>query len=137
MVNQGLKSGFRLFKAYYANQLYGGINWITKAGPHFVLKLCDTRKAKDGLSKSRLARIRAKLLWISAFRMIPRLWAMALRGHGKALLFTAIGFPLFVVLLPFGLAIDRWCLARSEAEWEREKTKPNGSEMYLYFTPTC
>jgi ubiquinone/menaquinone biosynthesis C-methylase UbiE len=126
------RKGFALAKEYYSSQNAGAIEWITQRGPNFVNMFTDTSQALDMRAESSLRKLRRKLLALSVLRypaaVVERIWFRknrALRHY--AFLVAAIPFYLF------SKPIDIWLKAKALEEWKSQKTKRNGSEMYLFF----
>lgn len=123
--------GFKLEKDYYSNQHDGALDWITQNEPGFALMLTDPSKAKDESARKQLAAIRRKLIVASIMRdMQERVRSFPTRKKNvKTFLGLAIGLAAF----PVASVVDRNMKRKANAEWERRKNDPAGSEMYLYF----
>lgn len=125
--------GFVMADELYGNQYYGAVEWITRAGPHFIELLTDTAQAVGVEEKAKLKAIRSRLMMYwqlrraaceleSRLALTPKSW----RNY-VAMTFLA---PLY----PGSKLIDLYLRRRTIAEWGERKREPNGSEMYLYFT---
>jgi SAM-dependent methyltransferase len=124
------RSGFRLKQAWYANQLYGALRWMTELEPDFLLQFTASRTARSGAASAELFATRIGLLTLWAARKPQRLVRGKLerRRYGpRDLVLLAAGLPTY----PFSRAVD-WAVRRlAEREWLRKKSERGGSEMYV------
>lgn len=124
--------GFSLNKAFYSNQYWGAINWITKSSPRFVKKLTDPRQAIDKEASTYLKQMRSKLLPLSyvqhALVLFLLYWNRFNRKPKEAFLMLILSIPA-IVSWPFYTYLD-W---KANKEWAEQKLNPNGSEMFLVF----
>ncbi len=126
------EKGFHLLKEFYANQYFGAINWITKSSPRFVKKLTDTTDSVNEKSANELKKIRKQLLGLtylqfaySKYWLIKSKWQKSITDYFKMLL-------LFLPAILSKPTFDKYNKLAVE-EWNGNKTKVNGSEMYLFF----
>jgi SAM-dependent methyltransferase len=123
---------FQLRQAYYSNHYYGAINWITQSGPWFVKTFTDPSQAINAESRSKLQKLRLQLFLMWFFRYPAAFIEIKLRKRNRSVL----EHLLIVACLPFYLfakPMDLYLKSKANDEWNQCKTKPNGSEMYLFF----
>lgn len=125
--------GFDSRGRWFANQYWGGIDWITKTSPRFIRRLTDARQAVDGHSAAFLRRERVMLMALTLCQFSKTKYD-GYRGMHR----TGIGGYLAMALLflPMLMALPLWNGLRSKAagEWRARRHEPNGSEMYLAYT---
>jgi len=125
------KSGFELKQAFYSNQHYGAINWITNSGIKFIVKFTDPLHSVDGYAKMKLYQQRIFLSLIALARLHVK------KTHEfKSIPDKHVKHYLILLLSPFLLAtkrIDRYWIEKAQSEWDTKRLEPNGSEMFLYF----
>jgi SAM-dependent methyltransferase len=126
--------GLLLKAGFYANQYYGGIEWLTNADSSvgFLLKLTDMSQAVDRWASFELLQKRIFLIAIAVFRLhaeiCSRLLNNKIKGRTKTVM-AALALPFYVVTR----IIDGRIRRAAEKEWYTRKFDPNGSEMTLYF----
>jgi SAM-dependent methyltransferase len=124
--------GLRLKQGWYSGQDAGAVDWITRIGPGFVLKLTDPSRAKDDASRARLKRERRRLLTLCVLRWPASLFETRLERRSfrpKDVAILIVGGLLYIFSKPF----DYWLASRAAAEWTARRGDPMGSEMYLHF----
>lgn len=124
--------GFSLFKAFFSNQYWGAVNWITKSSPRFVKKLTDISNAIDLSAVDRLKKLRKQLLPLTyaqhALVLFLLYWNRYNRKPKETLAMILCSFPA-LISWPLYQYLDR----KANEEWSKEKMNPNGSEMFLIF----
>jgi SAM-dependent methyltransferase len=141
LITQNMESlfsekGFELSNGYYSNQYYGAIDWITKAGPSFVIKFTDPAFAVDEECKRKLKMLRMKLLPTSVLYFLTSSVENRLKAKNKTtrnLLFLFGLFSIYVLMKPIQYVVESILQKREYKEWAERKKEPNGSEMYLVF----
>lgn len=126
------KYGFVLTRAYYANQHDGAIDWITQRRPDFIRMFTESSEALDERARSRLKKLRCKLLGLWALRFPVVVVESRLKKESRTVrdyLLMIAGVPFYTIAKPVDVHIKRKALR----EWELRKTERNGSEMYLLF----
>jgi|WetSurMetagenome_2_1015567.scaffolds.fasta_scaffold73153_2 SAM-dependent methyltransferase len=126
------KHGFALTREYYANQYDGAINYFTQMSPDFIRMFTESSKALDEKARSRLKKLRHKLLGLRALRYPVVVVESRLKKGSRTFrdyLLIIAGAPFCVIAKPVDVHIKR----RALREWELRKTERNGSEMYLVF----
>jgi trans-aconitate methyltransferase len=126
------RMGFALAKAYYSNQYFGAINWITLSGRNFVHTFTDTSQALDEQAQEQLRRLRYMLWGIWVLRHPVAVVERRLRKSSRTLrdfAYLALGLPMYLVAKPLDIFLRR----KAREEWRTRKTDPHGSEMYLFF----
>lgn len=123
---------FQLQKAFYANQYYGAIDWITNSNFQFIRTFSDSSKAINKEARQKLKKIHRSLILITALRLPARvfknIWSKR-KTQFKRFALILLGFPLYLFSKPF----DKFWEKRAREEWNEKKYNQNGSEMYLYF----
>jgi trans-aconitate methyltransferase len=124
--------GFSLRSDYYANHLYGSLDWITNWDAPFLRALTDVSRARDVASWLQLAGLRSLLLGVSLSRRHTRFCKRLLARDGKtlkhfaALIAALPGYPVTVT-------VEKLLQAGKRNEWAMRRRDPRGSEMALYF----
>ncbi len=131
-IMQESKIDFKLSNAWYSNQKYGAINWITKSSPRFVKRLTNTADAIDKKSIQLLSSMRRKLLPLTYLQFpYSKYWLIKNQWRKKFLDYIklAILFIPAMIAKPFYFYLQN----KAKEEWSTRKTEMNGSEMYLFF----
>lgn len=126
------KLGFDLAQAYYSNQYFGALNWITQSGLDFMRAFTDTSQARDEQARAQLQKWRYQLWGLWVLRYPAALVENRLRKRSRTVrdyLYLACGLPLYVFAKPMDLYLKR----KAREEWQTRKIEPTGSEMYLFF----
>jgi SAM-dependent methyltransferase len=126
------EKGFNLVKEYYTNQYYGAINWITMSDPAFVRLFTDTSSALDEKAKRKLKWLRYKLFFLWFLRYPASFVEGKLRKKNRTVrdyILLILGSPFYVFTKP----MDIYLKSKALDEWQKRKTEPNGSEMFLFF----
>lgn len=129
---QESKINFKLSAAWYSNQKYGAINWITKSSPRFVKRLTNAADAIDKYSALLLNSMRRNLLPLTYLQFpYSKYWLIKNQWRKKSTDFIklAILFIPAMIAKPFYFFLQN----KAKEEWLKRKTEMNGSEMYLYF----
>lgn len=127
-----IENGGALKTAFYSNQYYGAINWITQSGPGFLRFFTDPSSAKDENARNELIRVRNQLFLFWCLRYPASFVENRLQQRNRTsrdYLFLALGLPLYVFTKPMDLYLKR----KATNEWRTRKTDHNGSEMYLFY----
>lgn len=124
--------GFSLQHEFYSNQYYGAINWITKSSPRFVKRLTNASTALDEGAKAELDRLKSKLLPLTYLQFpYSKYWAVKSKWHKSATDYIKIALY-FLPAMVSKLVYDKYDRLSAD-EWQKHKTEPNGSEMFLFF----
>lgn len=122
--------GFSSVDASYANRFAGAVKWIAESDLRLVLNITDARKAKDAASARLLKRWRRKLLFRWFCHFAATAFAPADRGRyyrWKRLLqcmaFLTCGW--------FALPVDRSIRRAALHEWENDRKREDGSDLFL------
>jgi SAM-dependent methyltransferase len=116
---------------YYSNQFYGALDWITSSSPVFILEMTNPRQAKDKISALKLIFLRITLLTIKVMRFPANTIDYKRNKMKKCKYYFC--FLAFFLLYPFSKLMNIFFEHMSNLEWSKEKSKKNGSEMYLYY----
>ncbi len=126
--------GFSLQKEYYGNQYYGAIEWITaNVNPGFLLGLTSTAPAIDKPARQRLLMLRTFILTTAFLRGPVNIINKVRKQRTKKIwhyLLLLSALPFFI----FSKPVDAYWKSRAEKEWKTDKSKCNGSEMFLFFS---
>ncbi len=117
--------GFMLKQAFYSNQYYGALNWITRSNPLVIFTIFNPLRGKNIKAKLKLALLLCKFILIAGLRLPYVVYQRFDNLALKILLFI----PSYTV----SVFVDKYIVKKSNQEWEKYKTKSNGSEMYLHF----
>lgn len=130
--------GLALVEDRYANQFWGGIDYLTNEYHWTLLKWLNPLGGAGWGAKLGLAAIMLVLFPLSLARRGPDFVLQTVRrplSTGKKTLFSAL-VPLAVIGRPFARGINYLLNVLAEREWRTNNTQPNGSEMYLLFKKT-
>lgn len=119
------KKGVKLRRAYFANQFWGAVEWISKSNSGLVSAMFDFRRGID---------LRAKIVLgcmaiIFSFMVMRVSEAPIQRGTLWRRVLRAPLWSACLVSKWFGSLVDR----KSVKEWQRARCKRNGSAQYLIF----
>ena len=127
---------FELRSASFACHFWGAVRWITESNPALVVKLLDPRRGTDTLARAKLGVLLALLLPVAMAR-IPSRSEKALQKLAGRISVGGIHWRAAKMLLSAGRPVAEWLETnldhRTEEEWQRRKSDPGGSEMYLLF----
>lgn len=127
------RDGFRLSRAYYANQYYGAIDWLTATPHEFLLRLTDGTYATDGWARAKLGWFRWSLGLIGRVRRFRSEYERIRKKSPKAVKHSAFLIGTWgIFVLSDGL--NRLLKGLTALEWKSRKAQRNGSEMYLHFS---
>lgn len=132
LTRKAVTHGFDLARAYYANQYYGAIDWVTASSYEFVLKLTERTNATGSWARTKLWGFRHYLAIIIRLRQFATEYERIRKKSPKALkhvAFLAGAWGLYVT----SKLVNRLLKAMAAWEWETKKEQSNGSEMYLFF----
>jgi 2-polyprenyl-3-methyl-5-hydroxy-6-metoxy-1,4-benzoquinol methylase len=126
------RSEFRLEQAFFRNQHFGAIDWITQSGPAVIRTIARTSAAVDGKARKQLRRLRFGLLswWLLRF---PAAFTETHSHRERKSPLERILMPVGLLLYPFSKPVDRFMRLRATREWRERRLDPRGSEMFLLF----
>ncbi len=116
---------------YYSNQLYGALDWITLLSPSLILNMTNPRQAKSNISALKLACLCIVFMLIKLMRF-PANTIDYKKEKMKYYKYYTLFLMLFI-FYPFSKLTNIYLQNMSNSEWKNERTKKNGSEMYLYY----
>ena len=122
--------GFRLAKAYYAEQFFGAVSSATQFDLGFVQRFVDPSRSVSSSAMVRLHALRVLLVTIWFLRKPAAAVSMKLaRGchniRDIALLIAGL------VLYPISKSVDWLIKTLTAVEWTTSRTSQGGSEMYI------
>jgi SAM-dependent methyltransferase len=130
------RHGLVLERAFYANQFWGDIEYLSAQLYWGLLGWLNPRKARSAVAAGQLLALLLVFLSLSVIRIMPPYILKTFRY--KRRLWKAVAFWLLVVpsavLYPISAAINRSLIVAREWEWRHHKERRNGGEMYLLFT---
>lgn len=126
------KFNFQLENEFYNNQYWGAVNWISKSSPKFVKKLTNPNLATNGVNVKTLRSLRLKILPITYIQHSLVLFSMYRDRYNRT---TKEFISMVLLSIP---ALFSWPLfsffnKMASWEWNKNKTKSNGSEMFLIY----
>jgi 2-polyprenyl-3-methyl-5-hydroxy-6-metoxy-1,4-benzoquinol methylase len=127
--------GFQPRQAVFANQFWGGVDYLTGEYHWTLLRWLNPRGGKNGAARLQLLLMAIILVGVSLLRRGPAYVLQMLRkpvGAAKKLLFLA-ALPLAILLYPVSFLCDRMIWRLKEREWRLDRNSENGSEMYCLF----
>jgi len=119
---------------YYSNQFYGALDWITLLSPGLILDMTNPGKAKDKISALKLIFLTSILIFIKLMRF-PANTIDYKKGKMKWYKYYFL-FSALLIFYPFSKLTNVCLKYMSNAEWKNERSRKNGSEMYLYYKRT-
>ncbi|HEY6347373.1 MAG TPA: class I SAM-dependent methyltransferase [Bryobacteraceae bacterium] len=131
----GREHGLVPQEAFFANQFWGGIDYLTGQYHSILLGWLNPMRGVTPAARLKLLGVAAGLGGLCLLRQGPRHVLQSLRipsGVRKKCLLAAAA-PFAVVLYPVSAAVNKSIHRLREREWRRRKRLPNGSEMYLVF----
>lgn len=112
--------GFVLVHSFYANQFWGGVDWITTYDSSFIKMLFSTDKA---INLKALIALSGMGVCGSLLQRVRNYHTTVKYGQSR---FTD-------VLKHISVWLGRTLVALAQREWRDQKLRENGSEMYLVF----
>lgn len=131
MNNFAIQYDSQLVFAYYSNQFFGALNWVTLSSPLFILDMCNPRRAKNKASALKLACLLAVLLFVKFLRFPANIIDYKRSKFERYKYY--ILFILFLVQYPVSKLTNIYLKHMCDWEWRKERNKKNGSEMYLCY----
>lgn len=129
---QMARIGFLPDGKYFANQYWGGVNWITKSSPRFVRRLTDAHKATDAVAMHALVKARRFLLPLTLWQY-PKYHRDMLRAKThkdwKDRMLIGLLLPAAALSTPVWQRLEQ----KAENEWTSRNQDPAGSEMFLVY----
>jgi SAM-dependent methyltransferase len=127
-------SGFRLERSYYANQLFGGLRFLTQSDREFVLQVTDTTSAINSHARRTLLLLRWALLGLWFVRkpvaVVRNKWRLGCTSARDVAILAAAA-----ICFPASWIVETCLNALVDAEWARHRHRP-GSEMYVHLLRT-
>ena len=127
------REGLSLIQAWFANHLWGAVDFLALAGPGVTGELCRPARASSRADRVKLRALRLAFLGLTPFVQASSLrspWERVRRAGSAGERLRWSGATVAKLLaLPVGATLDR--LARRE--WVRRRESPNGSAQYLLF----
>ncbi len=133
------RQGLALRHAYYANQFWGGLDYLTGIYHATIWEWLTAFRGNSPFGSARLFCLLALLLLASLVRNGPAhvLSTLGRRPAGwKRTLFT-LAAPFAIVAYPASRLMSLLLEAARNLEWRFGRTRPNGSEAYLIFERRC
>jgi SAM-dependent methyltransferase len=126
------KFNFHLENDYYNNQYWGALNWISKSSPRFVKKLTNPTLATNVENAKELQSLRLKILPITYIQHSLVLFLMYRDRFNRT---TKEFFSMIFLSIPalFSWPIFSFFNRMANQEWNNNKNKSNGSEMFLIY----
>ncbi len=123
---------FYLKQAYYSNQYYGAVEWITNSYPKFVLMFTNSHLSINKSAKWRFIRLRLFLMTITLIRLPAQIVDKYLLKKSKKIKHHIL-FILAIPFFLFSLPVHLYWKKKAKEEWVKRKKEKNGSEMALFF----
>jgi SAM-dependent methyltransferase len=126
-------TNLRLGRAYYANQRFGGLKFLTGNGLRFILDFADPKVAVSGSAARRLRLLRIALIMLWFLRkpadVVRNKTRFGLHGLRDYFVCTVgiMGYPISKVT-------DFIVKKLANREWSKCRQTPGGSEMYVFLT---
>lgn len=127
-----LRNGFKPVANYFANHFYGAIYWLTIGKPAVIFSYFDPSDAKDFISAIKLIFLYFMFMLIKIVKF-PASTIDNKKAARKGSKYW-IYFVLFFLLYPISKLINIYLDHKVKQEWDQKKTKPTGSEMYLFYS---
>jgi SAM-dependent methyltransferase len=135
LISASLRQGLHFHRAWYANQFWGGVEYLT-AQYHWTL--LTWLNPLRGFRASGMLGLLGFALWIlplALLRTIPGYvmsHATTAQDPLKRAVFLTLS-PLAAFVYPLSWVIDRSLRLAAHWEWRRHRSHPIGSEMYALF----
>lgn len=129
------KTGLKIQKRYFANQLWGGLDYLTNEYYLKVIEWLHPRQGQNGRDRLLLLGMLVPLLAITLLRQIPPYVLNSFRrprSVATRALFYAL-LPAALLAYPVAYLVNTLLRLAREWEWKRSRHLANGSEMYLIF----
>jgi SAM-dependent methyltransferase len=126
------RAGLELVRDWYANQLWGAIDFLARVGTGLSGELLAPDRARSSSDRAKLGALRLALLALTPIMQahyLSRPWDRWRAAHGVERLLWTGALMAKALALPIGSAVEG--LARRE--WARGRNLPNGSSQYLLF----
>jgi SAM-dependent methyltransferase len=133
------RTGLVLRQAFYANQFWGGLDYLTGIYHGTILDWRRTFRGASRFASARLSCLLAILLLASLIRNGPG-YVFATVGHRRAGWKRAVylaAIPLAAAAYPASFLMSVTLEGARNLEWRFGKTRQNGSEAYLVFEKRC
>ena len=121
----------RLKQQLFANQFWGGIEFLTEPRPEVLVTWLDPRRG-TGIGSGLILGILATGLIAIALGRLPARIVSAVRRRRRSPSFYVL-LPLALALWPLSAPIDHAIRWSRQWEWHRRADDADGSEMYLIF----
>ena len=135
LVAASRSEGLLLRQAYFANQFWGALEYLTDTYPGTILGWLRTMCGRNRWTSVRLLWLIATLAGISVIRKAPAHVLKTFRhrrsGATAALIYAAV--PFSILALPVSWLAGLLLQAVRDWEWSHCKQRPNGSEAYMTF----
>jgi len=130
-----LHEGFAVFKDYYANQYYGALKWLAESDLALVLNFTNLSRALNSSARNFLLLLRLKLIFFWFCSFAATAFRPADRGKYYVIkrILQAISFLSFFWLV---LPVRNWLVRRAIAEWQNDRVKKNGTDLFLLMKRT-
>jgi len=128
---------FKLVQDFYSNHYYGALKWISQSSVLFILNFANPKKAIDKDSLKYLTFLRYKLLFLKFIQFPAVIFKSNIQKLNSRRSVRSYLFPI-IGLIPFILSYPAYAVVNSKAnnEWNRNKRRINGSEMFLFYERT-
>jgi SAM-dependent methyltransferase len=130
LVGLWASAGFRLGRCYYANQVVGGLRFLTQGDSQFILSVTDTALAVDSGARRKLRLLRVALLGLWCARK-PLGVVRNKRHFGCKDARDVAMLAVAAVCFPASWLVEALLNAFVNLEWRSYRHRP-GSEMYVY-----
>ncbi|MBU1086626.1 MAG: methyltransferase domain-containing protein [Candidatus Omnitrophica bacterium] len=127
-----LRNDFKPVFNYFNNHFYGAIYWITIGKPWGMWAFFNPTGAKDFISGLKLIGFYCLFMLIKCLKFPANTidYKKATMKSSNYWLF----FVIFLLFYPFSKLIKIYLDYKAKQEWDKNKTKPTGSEMYLFYS---
>ncbi len=124
--------GLFIYKEFYANQLWGAVNWISKSGPGFLHEFFNFRRATSNGARVKLLAFETLFMPISLLMTLHSINTEKHKSANASVVKKSLiaGCEIGQWLVsPFARSLERLALS----EWRKHRGKKNGSEQFLVF----
>jgi len=125
--------GFALENDFYSNQHDGAIKWISQSSPKFIMEFTNPNKAIDKKAYKFLSILRFKLIVLFMLQLPTIIYNRIKLVRIKKIKHYCIWL---IDLIPHFVLYPIYAIVNFKAknEWNDNKQKINGSEMYLFYS---
>ena len=126
------KAGCTITHTFYADQFWGGIEWISRNGLGHLNNLIKLENAIDEKSKRELVKAQS-LIKIWALLRSPYCKLKFKLRQPRKTIADRVKIMIGLILFPISYPLDQMLWSRVREEWKTRKSDPAGAEIWMVF----